>query len=52
MWLEEYRLYHRDEDGRVVTENDDAISASRYGLMMRRHARVAGWKSRFYRQLE
>jgi hypothetical protein len=51
-WLEEYRLYHRDTDGRVVAENDDAISASRYGLMMRRHARVAGWKSRFYRPLE
>jgi hypothetical protein len=30
-WLEEYRLYHRDGDGRVVDENDDAISASRYG---------------------
>jgi hypothetical protein len=45
-WLEEYRLYHRDADGRVVAENDDAISASRYGLMMRRHARVAGWSER------
>jgi hypothetical protein len=51
-WLEEYRLYHRDADGRVVAENDDAISASRYGLMMRRHARVAGSKERFYRPLE
>jgi hypothetical protein len=53
-WLEEYRLYHRGADGRgrVVAENDDAISASQYGLMMRRHARVAGWKSRFYRPLE
>jgi phage terminase large subunit-like protein len=51
-WLEEYRLYHRDADGRVVAENDDAISASRYGLMMRRHARTAGWKSLFYRPLE
>jgi hypothetical protein len=51
-WLEELRLYHRDANGRVVAENDDAISASRYGLMMRRHARVADWKSRFYRPLE
>ena len=51
-WFEEYRLYHRDADGRVVAESDDAISASRYGLMMRRHARVAGWKERFYRPLE
>jgi hypothetical protein len=47
-WFEEYRLYHRDADGRVVTENDDAISASRYGVVMRRHARVAGWKGKFY----
>src|SRR5262249_49395064 len=51
-WLEEYRLYHRDENGRVVAENDDAISASRYGLMMSRHARVAGGEERFYRPLE
>jgi phage terminase large subunit-like protein len=47
-WFEEYRLYHRDADGRVVAENDDAISASRYGMMMRRHARTAGWKRQFY----
>jgi hypothetical protein len=29
-WLEEHRVYHRDANGRVVAENDDAISASRY----------------------
>jgi hypothetical protein len=51
-WLEEYRLYHRDPDGKLVKKNDDAISASRYALMMLRHARVAGWKERFYRPLE
>jgi hypothetical protein len=51
-WLEEYRLYHRDPDGKLVKKNDDAISASRYALMMLRHARVAGWKSRFYQPLE
>jgi hypothetical protein len=39
------------ENGRVVAENDDAIS-SRYGMMMRQHARVAGWKSRSLRPLE
>jgi hypothetical protein len=39
-WLQEYRLYHRGEDGRVVAENDDCISASRYALMMRRYGRV------------
>jgi hypothetical protein len=52
VWLEEHRVYHRDANGRVVAENDDAISASRYGMMMRRHARVARCKSRFLRPLE
>jgi len=50
--LEGHRVYHRDANGRVVAESDDAISASSYGMMMRRHARVAGWKSRFLRPLE
>lgn len=36
-WLEEYRQYHR-KDGKIVKEFDDTISASRYGLMMLRHA--------------
>lgn len=36
-WLEEFRLYHR-KDGKVVKERDDVISASRYALMMLRHA--------------
>ncbi|WP_043619260.1 terminase large subunit domain-containing protein [Ensifer sp. ZNC0028] len=38
-WFEEFRLYHR-KDGRIVKERDDVISASRYALMMKRHARV------------
>lgn len=37
-WFEEYRLYHR-RDGKVVKENDDLLSATRYGVMMLRHAR-------------
>ena len=36
-WLEERRVYHR-KDGKVVKERDDTISASRYALMMIRHA--------------
>lgn len=36
-WLQEFRLYHR-VDGLIVKERDDRISASRYGLMMLRHA--------------
>jgi len=36
-WLQEFRLYHR-KDGRIVKERDDLLSASRYGLMMKRFA--------------
>lgn len=39
-WWEEFRLYHR-EDGKVVKLADDLMSATRYGLMMLRHAKVA-----------
>ena len=38
-WWEEFRLYHR-EDGKIVKENDDLISATRYAFMMRRHAKT------------
>jgi len=38
-WWEEFRLYHR-EDGKVVKENDDLMSATRYALMMLRHAKT------------
>jgi len=36
-WFEEFRMYHRD-DGKVIKKDDDLISASRYGYMMRRFA--------------
>lgn len=38
-FLEERRIYHR-KDGKVVKERDDAISAARYAIMMKRFARV------------
>lgn len=38
-WWEEFRLYHR-QDGKVVDENDDLMSATRYGLMMLRHSKI------------
>ncbi len=44
-WFGEFRLYHR-EDGRIVKITDDLLSASRYALMMKRHAIVkksTGW---------
>jgi len=36
-WFEEFRLYHR-KDGKVVKLKDDLMSATRYGVMMIRHA--------------
>jgi phage terminase large subunit-like protein len=38
-WFEEFNLYHRKE-GLIVKLNDDLISATRYAMMMRRHAVV------------
>lgn len=38
-WWEEFRLYHR-KDGKVVKEGDDLMSATRYALMMLRHAKT------------
>lgn len=40
LFFEEFRMYHR-KDGKVVKERDDIISASRYALMMKRHAETA-----------
>lgn len=37
-WLEEKRMYHRD-DGKVVKQIEDCISASRYAYMMKRKAK-------------
>ena len=38
-WWEEFRLYHR-KNGLIVKERDDLMSATRYGVMMLRHAIV------------
>jgi phage terminase large subunit-like protein len=39
-WLEEFRMFHRDANGMLVKEGDDAISASRYAMMMLRNGRT------------
>ena len=39
-WFEEKRMYHR-KDNKVMTVNDDIISAMHYGVMMLRHATPA-----------
>lgn len=46
-WFEEYRLYHR-KDGKIVKLNDDFMDATRYGLMMLRHAKVQAVPQRKY----
>lgn len=38
-WFTEYRMYHR-EDGKIVKERDDMMSATRYGMMCLRFADV------------
>ena len=38
-WFAEFRLYHR-KNGKIVKENDDLIDATRYAMMMLRHAVV------------
>ena len=49
-WFEEFRLYHR-QDGRVVKEGDDLMAATRYALMMLRHARTAAVRTAFRRPI-
>ncbi len=50
-WLEEYSMYHR-KDGLLVKEGDDAISASRYALMMKRHGQTERGKASFNREIK
>lgn len=38
-WFEEFRLYHR-QDGKVVKEGDDLMSATRVAMMMLRKSQV------------
>ncbi len=40
VWREESRIYHRDENMKLVKVRDDLLSASRYASMMLRHART------------
>jgi len=49
-WWEEFRLYHR-KDGKVVKEGDDLMCATRYALMMLRHASTARSYHSFCRQI-
>ncbi len=50
-WLQEFRLYHR-KDGKVVKFGDDLMSATRYALMMLRHASTKAAYDKFRRPIE
>lgn len=39
MYIDEYREYHRDDNGKIVKIKDDLICASRYMMMMLRFAK-------------
>ena len=49
-WMQEVATYHR-KDGLLIKEHDDAISASRYALMMRRHGQSAAGRASFNREI-
>jgi hypothetical protein len=49
-WFEEFRLYHR-KDGKVVKEGDDLMAATRYAVMMLRHASTAKAYHNFRRKI-
>ena len=44
-WFDEFRLYHR-KDGKVVKLQDDLMSATRYGIMSLRFAKLAEPKNK------
>jgi hypothetical protein len=50
-WLEEWRLYHR-EDGKVFKEFDDLMCATRYALMMLRYAKTKSFNDKWRRPIE
>jgi phage terminase large subunit-like protein len=41
-WWQEYRQYHRDEDGKIVKVDDDLMSATMKAIMMKRNGRAGG----------
>jgi len=50
-WFSEFRLYHR-RDGRVVKEGDDLMAATRYAIMMLRHASTKASYDKFRRPID
>jgi phage terminase large subunit-like protein len=50
-WFEEFRLYHR-RDGKVWKEGDDLMAATRYAVMMLRHAQTESGSASFNRPID
>jgi phage terminase large subunit-like protein len=50
-WWQEFRLYHR-KDGKVVKEGDDLLCATRYAIMMLRHASTQSFNDKWNRPIE
>lgn len=50
-WLDEQRTYHR-KNGLIVKKKDDVISASRYAMMMVRHAATAASQHGRFEEVE
>ena len=44
-WFREFRIYHR-KDGKVIRQNDDLMSATRYAIQSLRFATVNNWQPR------
>ena len=44
-WFREFRIYHR-KDGKVIRQNDDVMSATRYAIQSLRFATINNWQPR------
>ncbi|MGC2076794.1 MAG: terminase family protein [Xanthobacteraceae bacterium] len=50
-WFSEFRLFHRQE-GKIVPEYDDLISATRYAVVMLRYASTKSFNDKWRREID
>jgi hypothetical protein len=50
-WFSEFRLYHR-QDGKIVPEYDDLMSATRYAVVMLRYATTKAFNDKWRREID
>jgi phage terminase large subunit-like protein len=48
-WGDEWRMYHRDEEGQIVKKGDDLMSATRIAIMAKRHGQPGPFGGEFGR---